>query len=502
MRPGRNVIQELFKNAPCCDTVIAYEVLCHTALPPETRCGITMSCPDRRIYRVLHLTTGLLVIATAVTAGVLPHLQPYGEALKPALVAVGIIVLLLGALAETQWARRFSPMLCLVLISAICGAACLEIVGRALGIDFNHTEANFRRLPPYYRLPIVATGSVFFRRPGPETWTGQAIRTFVKEMGCPDDPYKDEPVVTVHYDEFGFRNEEKLSDWEIAVAGDSFTELGYLPYDQLFTSIMGRILNARVLNLGVSATGPLNQLHLLEQYGIAPSTRHTIIVFCEANDLEDLQAEESNIAVHKAIGRRVDRSLKPQTSFLRAIFDKLLGEDGPVSRCDATPDAFFVSGTNRIPVSLFSAPPGRTNLPGHVVASLAKFLNDYAEFGRKHGLTTWLAYMPVRERVLYGQLEFTDTVIPVIREWTPSDLPDFVADLCATNGVRFVDLTPALIRETTESRELTYNGLCETHLNARGSAAVARELAKHLAKFTSVLPPAAKQEPQDDHSRR
>lgn len=461
-----------------------------------------MSSPDTRVYRVLHLTAGLLVIATAIIGGILPYLQPYGEALKPALVALGLIVFLLGALAKTQWARRFSPLMCLLLIGSICGAACLEVIGRAMGIDFKHTEANFRRLPPYYRLPIVPTGSVFFRRSGPETWTGQAIRTFVKEMGCTEDPYKDEPVVTVHYDELGFRNEEKLQDWEIAVAGDSYTELGYLPYDQLFTSIMGRILKARVLNLGVSATGPLNQLHLLEQYGIAPSTRHTVIVFCEANDLEDLQSEESNLAAYKAIGWRVDRSLKPQTSFLRAICDKLLGEDEIASRCDATPDAFFVSGTNRIPVSLFSAPPGRANLPGHVAASLAEFISDYAEFGRKHGLTTWLAYMPVRERVLYGQLEFTEKVIPVIREWTPSDLPDFIADLCTTNGVRFIDLTPALIRETTESRELTYNGLCETHLNARGSAAVARELAKHLAQFTSGLPPTAKQKPPGDHSRR
>ncbi|NLH75004.1 MAG: hypothetical protein GX456_18305 [Verrucomicrobia bacterium] len=461
-----------------------------------------MSAPNTRVYRVLHLMTGVLVIATAMIAGVLPYLQPYGEVLKPALVALGIIVFLLGALAETQWARRFSPMLCLVLIGLISGAACLETVGRALEIDFKHTEANLRRLPPYYRLPIVATGPVFFRRPGPETWTGQAIRTALREMGYPEDPYKEEPVVTVHYDELGFRNEEKLQDWEIAVAGDSFTELGYLPYDQLFTSVMGRILKARVLNLGVSATGPLNQLHLLEQYGIARSTRHTIIVFCEANDLEDVEAEESNLAVYKAIGRRVDRSLKPQTSFLRAICDRFLGENETASRCDATPDAFFVSDTNRIPVSLFSAPPGRKNLPGHVAASLAKFMSNYAEFGRNRGLTTWLAYMPVKERVLYGQLEFTERVIPVIRDWTPSDLPDFVAELCATNGVRFIDLTPALIKETTESGELTYNGLYETHLNARGSAAVAKELAKHLAPFTSALPPTARQEPQDDHSRR
>ena len=60
-------------------------------------------------------------------------------------------------------------------------------------------------------------------------------------------------------------------------------------YDQLFTTILGKMLNIRVLNLGVSHTGPLTQLSYLQDYGVSPSTKHVVIVFYEGNDLSDLR---------------------------------------------------------------------------------------------------------------------------------------------------------------------------------------------------------------------
>ena len=57
-------------------------------------------------------------------------------------------------------------------------------------------------------------------------------------------------MITVQYDEAGFRNPAGMLDWDIAVAGDSFTELGYLRHEDLFTTVLGQILDARVLNLG------------------------------------------------------------------------------------------------------------------------------------------------------------------------------------------------------------------------------------------------------------
>lgn len=445
---------------------------------------------DARISRFVHLITGLVIITCAVWINSLADLEPYGQVLKPGLVALGTIVLLLGALGHVPLARRISLPFCLVLLGLAFSGGTLEILGRAIKFDFRHSKAAFHRIPPFYRQPTEPTGTVFFRRPGPELWTGQPIYTYLKHIGWQTESYRNEPVITVKYDTHGFRNEENLADWEIAVAGDSFTELGYLPYDKLFTTIFGRILNTRVLNLGVSYTGPLSHLHFVERYGISSSTRHVIIVFSEANDLDDLRREKAALALYVATGRRPLREIKPQTSFLRAMCDRLLSDDYKLKPSQPLTDAFFLSREGRIPLTLSHAPPAKAHLDFDTLSSLVHFMSNYAAFGRKHGLTTWIAYMPVKERVLHGRIQFTSAVPNVIRQWTPSDLPDLVAEICRTNGIRFVDLTPALVAETERTMELTYHGPLETHLNARGAHAVGIELAKHLGAVKTMVQPA------------
>ena len=44
-----------------------------------------------------------------------------------------------------------------------------------------------------------------------------------------------------------------------------------------------------------------------------------------------------------------------------------------------------------------------------------------------------------------------------LERWQPTDLPQVIADLCDQYGVRFIDLTPALIKETIRTGQLLYN---------------------------------------------
>jgi hypothetical protein len=186
---------------------------------------------------------------------------------------------------------RVSTNLCLSLLSLFVCLAVGEEFFRGIEFDFAGEERAWRQIPIYYRAPIAPTGDIFFKRPGSEQWTGQVLNTRLKQLGVLPNPYTNEPAITVEYDRRGFRNPDHIADWAIAVAGDSFTELGHLAYEQLFTSILARILNVSVLNLGTSYTGPLTQLSYLQDYGIAASTKHTMIVFFEGNDLEELAGE-------------------------------------------------------------------------------------------------------------------------------------------------------------------------------------------------------------------
>ena len=55
----------------------------------------------------------------------------------------------------------------------------------------------------------------------------------------------------------------------------------------------------------------------------------------------------------------------------------------------------------------------------------------------------------------------------------PTDLPGLISDLCNQYGIKFIDLTPALVAETWENMHLLYNPILDSHINAMGSEVVA-----------------------------
>jgi hypothetical protein len=234
---------------------------------------------DRRsIHLLLHFSAGCVLVLVLFLADSIRGVPLQFGPGKWTILVAGLVIILVGFIAQKGTVARFSESLCMVIVSVSIVLLFFEGVFRFIAFDFAQDEVAWRKMPPFNRQPIVPSGEVFFRRPGPEQWTGQVLNTAHILYGISPNPYGDEPPITVRYNQLGFRNEDGYSDWEVAVAGDSFTELGYLIYDQLFTTILGKMLNIRVLNLGVSHTGRLTQLGYLQDYGVSPSTKHVVIV--------------------------------------------------------------------------------------------------------------------------------------------------------------------------------------------------------------------------------
>jgi hypothetical protein len=437
-----------------------------------------------RVHLLLHLVTALLLFGAAWLLTTRPELAIHWHQIVTPLVTAGIIVALLPAFHRRRKFSRFSAGLCVSISSFLLLVAVVEIGFRLAGFDFRRQEAFLRRVPPCYQKPRVPTGEVFFRHPGPLTWTGQVLKAQLAALRLSTEPYRDEPVVTIHYNRFGFRDADDLTAWDLAVAGDSFTELGYLPDRELFTTILGRRLHLRVLNLGVASTGPLTYLSYLKDYGLCPQLRQTLVVFYEGNDMEDLRREDAALKKFQATGQRPSMAIHKQTSFLRALGERLRRTD-PTTPTGLPVDAYFLSAHGKVPVSLEPPPRGRADEPPAALQALAFFAREYAAFARQHGVRPWLAYMPCKMRIWHGHLEFTDRATDAIKQWKPTDLPAVVAGECARNGIGFIDLTPALRDALERSGDLLYNTIYDTHLNARGSAVVADALARALS------PPAA-----------
>ena len=430
---------------------------------------------------LLHAAAGGLCVLASLLVRTRPEILIHWGWLVRPLVIVGLLFLLAGILLRrTSWVQITAPA-ALSCSAVLLATAAGEAAFRLAGYDFRRQEALWRRHPPFYRQPMVPTGKVYFRRNGPEQWTGAVVRTWLELSHRDPSPYASEQPITVSYDPFGFRNDIGLSDWEMAVAGDSFTELGYLRQEDLFTTLLGQRLGLRVRNLGVSYTGPLTQLSYLEEYGQASSLRHTVIVFFEGNDFADLSREYRALLNYEATGKRPTRPFRKQTSLLRAMGERLRTGRKPPGLGAPQIDAVFASSAGPVPVTLGLVPDRREEITAFMLEGFNRFAADYAAFGKTNQVQIWLAYMPCKARVLFDRLTMNKDAADQLRDWTPNDVPSLVASLCARHGIGFVDLTPPLIEETIRTGELLFNALYDTHLNARGSAVVAAELSNRLS---------------------
>ncbi|MBI4590750.1 MAG: hypothetical protein HY725_18145 [Candidatus Rokubacteria bacterium] len=92
----------------------------------------------------------------------------------------------------------------------------------------------------------------------------------------------------IRYDRDGFRNAVDLDAADIAVLGDSIIEGPNLSSAQLVTSVLARLQQARVANLGQTGYGPQQELVVLRRYAVPLRPRTVVWAFFEGNDLKNV----------------------------------------------------------------------------------------------------------------------------------------------------------------------------------------------------------------------
>ena len=436
--------------------------------------------------RALHITLGVALVAAACTLDLVLG-QPFAWGrVEWVGVLVGSSVVAAGLLLPAR-IRRGSAALCLGGLVALAMVYLVEAGARLAHHDFSGAERSYLRIPTYFRQARVPVGEAYFRRAGPQQWRGQVLNVRLDQIGIVPNPYRDEEPVVADYDAQGFRNPPGLEDWEVVVVGDSFTELGYLNHPDLFTTLLAEGLGVTVKNLGVSQTGSLTQAAYFEEFGLAPSVKHVVVMFF-VNDLLESTLELEGLRRLEQTGVRDLREGEHQTSALRAVWDFLHREPAKIHQAD---HATF--GPDRIPVSAYFAPRHPDDLEPEMAALVDEALNlglaKIARLARERGVTPWLVYVPCKARVHYGQLEFTERALEHVAGWEPSRLPDYVRELSEANGLRFFDLSPTLRAEALATEELLYNTMYDMHLNRRGSHLVGETLVELLRDGWEAPPP-------------
>ena len=383
--------------------------------------------------------------------------------------------------------RRWALRLTVALVSLAASLSLIEAIFRVADHDFDQKRETLSRVPIFYRVPTVPVGEAFHRRPGPDRWQGKVITPMLLQAGFPARFTPDEAPLSIAYDADGFRNPEDLTDWDVVLVGDSFTELGNLPDRELVSSRIGEALGIRVKNLGVSYTGTRTHVAYLQEFGGAPSARHAVLAFFEGNDIDDLVREEMWLRTIRKRreqrpepqprATREDPTPAPQTSFLRALVGWVAGERDERARKSKSPNAVFVDGDLEMPMSLGSGPPSRRYLGTRREEFLDRALDDFARTSRNLGMKPWLLYMPCKRRALEEGLRVLDPAAKKV--WAPRGIRAFIRSLARSHDIEFVDPTGALKAQTATGR-VTYNAI-DIHLNSLGAEVVADVMVAALA---------------------
>ncbi|HMJ91231.1 MAG TPA: hypothetical protein VK530_15525 [Candidatus Acidoferrum sp.] len=427
----------------------------------------------------LPVLAGAALLGAAVFLDLMADIPAVPQMLRIGLVAVGCAFAVVGI---ASWRREFHPAIAkaaLATLASVFTFATAEAGFRLARFDFARFNEFPDEVPIYYRPPTLHAGDGVFRRPGPAAWRGKALSAYMRIHGADDGPYTNEQTVVVEYDALGFRNSPNLTDWDVVVTGDSFVELGFLPYETLFTTLAAEQLGIRIKNLGVSCTGPISQTFYVKNYGKGASTRDAVLCFYEGNDLNDLDRELRNRESFRSTGKPFER--QKQSSLLKALFEqrRLRRVAADLSDARITPNAVLVNTQQERPMTVYGAPPVWDRLGARRRDALIRALTDWAETVRAQGMRPWVMYLPDSHRVFHGYFRYSDPSNAV--HWPPGDFGTQLGTVCTNLNIEFIDTFPTL-RHEAESGRAPYNLIGDMHLSAEGSRVVADVLAGALRK--------------------
>jgi len=99
-------------------------------------------------------------------------------------------------------------------------------------------------------------------------------------------------------DKFGFNNNynwnDKINIFEYVLLGDSYVHGACVNYKDTITGNLQKLASGKVVNLGMSGTGPLLQFATLKEFSKIIKTKKYIWFFYDGNDFENLNEELKN----------------------------------------------------------------------------------------------------------------------------------------------------------------------------------------------------------------
>lgn len=285
--------------------------------------------------------------------------------------------------------------------------------------------------------------------------------------------------------------------------GDSFSFANGVTNEQTYFKVLERHLQAalgrpvEVINCAVPSYSPLQELRMLEKYGLSFDPDIVLVGFFVGNDFVesmDLFDENGNplltarddghLVTRKAADREMERGFRRLTTSLRAFL--------------ASNSHLYVFLRERLSDVLSKLKLRAYNLPPDFCAkeftprinqawsSTQTILRDLAALVRKHNRQLILVVLPTIYQV-YRQ-SWDDYIAALKLDPASYDLDKpqtLLADFCKTEGIEMLDVLPVL-RSNAANARLFYP--VDGHPTAEGHRIIGEALAEHLVSKLSQSP--------------
>lgn len=398
-----------------------------------------------------------------------------------------------AALARESLRRIVLTRIAVIWLSASLTLGSLEIAAWAL--PRRHLLDN-----PWYQASgrgMTSAADLPYLRPAHMKWTGLSRGDLSWDDNTPD---KDARTVTFATDAEGFRNDDEAEFTDIVFIGDSFTEAGNTPIDEIFSSLVGMLTRSRVRNLGVAGFAPPTELIVLRHFGLKRAPTTVVWQIAESNDLQDAVDYTDWIAAGRP-GFQEQISLLPDRSEAwarrsptRRVFD-LLRTPKPWPVHGAFTDADGIEHDVRFEESL----PGRDQKPeGHPGwPVMCAALREGGRVLSERGINLVVVLVPMKFRAMAASIRFDalrltrpDAGAVVLDSWPAAfdlrheeTMASRLEEICRETGATFVDATPELKRLAADGR-MGFLPM-DTHLSPEGHRLVAELILKALASRKS-----------------
>ena len=286
------------------------------------------------------------------------------------------------------------------------------------------------------------------------------------------------------FDANGFRNRDEQRRSEIVLIGDSFLEAPHTADGQLISSRLAAITGRGVSNLGRSGYGPIQELIVLERFGLPLNPKEVVWTFYEGNDLADIREynaarerllnEKPSTPVSRCVGRSFTNNaleflirgwLRPEATRDPRLhlghFETRDGED--LSIYFSSDDYNIASGP-------------RAN--SQEFLQFGSILRTAGDLCREHSARLTLVFIPTKWRIFRSHCGFEGGSRCLA--WGLDDLPREIETLKKSlpDGINFLDLTTAL-EQAAAAGDLVYLA-DDTHWSDQGHAIAALAVAESL----------------------